>query len=1372
MQPFLFVRVLSIAWMVLITSRLCFAQGQRSYPPLLSPPLAADQAPAAEAAQAASSDGETLIVEHTKPSVLADAIRSPGGTPLTTLRDAPLSPLARTIRTRAMMQKAAIDAEQTAFRELITGRSSPITIAPSLTLTPVRNVLNASILTGAAPGSYEKLRALGFNVSRARTVRANLAESVSRIGADQVWTQLTDGAGRPITGRGVTVGVIDTGIDYKHPDFGSCSRQQFLEQGCLKVRGGYDFSANDADPVDEHFHGTHVAGIIAADGALRGVAPDSSLYALRVLNRYGSGSTADVVRAIEWATDPNGDGDPSDHLDVINLSLGAEGGTATDPDSLAVDAASNAGVVVVVAAGNSGPGASTIGSPGAARNAITVGASAKDDTLADFSSRGPVKDGATVIAKPDLVAPGVAICAAKLTSLNASTCTDSNHVLLSGTSMATPHVAGIAALMKQANPSLLPYKVKTILRSTSIPLTSSGVLLDRYAQGAGRVDAKAAVQQALAGAPEIVAYIATSGEVSDSITPIIGDAGGYRFERFDLFLISDATGASTLVASSTTPVSGGTLGSINAAALPSGAYTLRLEVRANGTLARDTSAISVQHLAITAPRSPSSASSIDPVIYGAANSIPITGSITGEGLSGFTLSICWSFSDAANCSSSAIAPAISNGTQVRNGLLGTLALDAVPVLRRGVYQLTLKATYSSRKPETITEKFYIDPHLVKGFHPSNLCGVSQPCSNFGPQPLTADITGDGAAETIFTLPHQIHVVDKTGANLPGWPLSVTEDLLTPPSIGDLDNDGISEVVVQGYQFLDASTVATATYAFRADGTLMAGWPYKTQGLYIDLQRYVGDFVTIADITGDGFREVIVSPTEVLDRTGSLLTGWPTQLADLPASDYPMFGGMVVADLNGDSRNELIWSSTNWSHWSTSGVEDSVLVVQSSDGSVVSKTPISALMPTGPIAADVDGNGKADVITFQRSNTTATTSVSARRLDGSLISGWPVRVPNEVIGDVAFAASIVAGDINNDGRAEVVFQSDVNTTIIRYQNGAPVAVLPDNPSLSGFGSLAIANIDTDPSPEILFVSRYSPLPFSSASASDPRTPLLMLVALTSDLSLQAGFPILVPRSPSPSYQLAVADIDGDREQEIVYPGMSSLLAFRTGGCANSREPWPVERGDSQRSAALLSEPMCSGGTNMIEVCNKHSDTDFIDDCQDLCATTERLSPHRVCGCALGEDDWDGDGVLTCLDGCPDDPEKTEPGPCGCFYPETDFNRNRVIDCLEDPSITQNLPTPRPSQPPKIVRRSARSITVSVPLSASGDAAKPRVDVCIKPIGSKPTCRRPRSGNVTFRLQRAAYSLYYTWKYQGRSSYRSPRLKIVGGQTRSKRKTNKR
>ncbi|HZR84314.1 MAG TPA: S8 family serine peptidase [Candidatus Binatia bacterium] len=310
-----------------------------------------------------------------------------------------------------------------------------------------------------------------------REVKAVLDTSVPFVRAPAFWSR--HGGYR---GSGRVIAVVDTGIDYTHADLGACTA---VGAGC-KVAGGYDFQNGDDDPLDDYGHGTHVAAIAAGNGSLLGVAPDATLLAYKVLDAYGNGLESTVIAGIEGAVDPNGDLDTSDHVDVINLSLGGPGGP-DDPGAQAVDGATAAGVLVVAAAGNSG-GYYTVGSPGVARTALTVGAiSEAGAAAAYFTSGGPTAD--TFDLKPEISAPGVNICAARAagTELGA-TCIDATHVVLDGTSMATPHVAGAAALLRGVFPALSPADVKSLLAQNGRPSNDSALqvgasILDVSASG-------------------------------------------------------------------------------------------------------------------------------------------------------------------------------------------------------------------------------------------------------------------------------------------------------------------------------------------------------------------------------------------------------------------------------------------------------------------------------------------------------------------------------------------------------------------------------------------------------------------------------------------------------------------------------------------------------------------------------------------------------------------------------------------------------------------------------------------------------------------------------------------------------------------------
>ena len=249
--------------------------------------------------------------------------------------------------------------------------------------------------------------------------------------------------------------------------------------------------------MDDHGHGTHVAATAAGNGLLKGVAPDAKILAYKVCFDSGSCPNSYIISAINSATDPNGDADPSDHVDVANISL-AGLGNPDDAMSLAVDNSTAAGVVYAIAAGNTG--SFGIMSPGTARTAITVAAACKasqvgvdpncSQPIANFSSKGPLIWNSVDLQKPDVAAPGVQICAARWDSSfpTAPTCFDSQHMRINGTSMASPHVAGAAALALQTYPAYTPAQIKQLLKDTAQNL---GVSYD--AQGAGEINVTAAI---------------------------------------------------------------------------------------------------------------------------------------------------------------------------------------------------------------------------------------------------------------------------------------------------------------------------------------------------------------------------------------------------------------------------------------------------------------------------------------------------------------------------------------------------------------------------------------------------------------------------------------------------------------------------------------------------------------------------------------------------------------------------------------------------------------------------------------------------------------------------------------------------------------
>ncbi|MFC4853545.1 S8 family serine peptidase [Actinophytocola glycyrrhizae] len=301
-------------------------------------------------------------------------------------------------------------------------------------------------------------------------VTASLDQSVPQIGAPQAWA-----AGH--TGEGATVAVLDSGIDVTHPDLADA------------VTRAENFT--DSDTEDDRFgHGTHVASIITGNGdPYQGVAPDAKLLNGKVLGDFGGGQESWIIAGMEWAA--------ASGADVVNMSLGSPfPSDGTDPMSQAVNRiTAETGALFVISAGNSGPGAESIGSPAAADAALTVGAVDRNDGLADFSSRGPRwEDGAV---KPDITAPGVEIVAAKANNGVIGDPAGEGYVSLSGTSMAAPHVAGAAAIVAAQHPEWAADQLKSTLMGSARPNDELSV----FEQGAGRVDVAAATTATVFASP-------------------------------------------------------------------------------------------------------------------------------------------------------------------------------------------------------------------------------------------------------------------------------------------------------------------------------------------------------------------------------------------------------------------------------------------------------------------------------------------------------------------------------------------------------------------------------------------------------------------------------------------------------------------------------------------------------------------------------------------------------------------------------------------------------------------------------------------------------------------------------------------------------
>ncbi|WP_133848954.1 S8 family peptidase [Labedaea rhizosphaerae] len=323
-----------------------------------------------------------------------------------------------------------------------------------------------------------------------RKYHVDLAESVAQIQAPAAWAAGLDGTG-------VRVGVLDTGVDLTHPDLAG----QVVESA--------SFVPAEPDVVDRHGHGTHVASTIAGTGAAsggveKGAAPGARLVIGKVLDHAGFGTTSDIIAGMEWA---------AGRAKVVSMSLGAPAPAGPDPLSDAVNTlTASTGTLFVIAAGNDGPDRATVGSPGRASAALTVGADDRNEQIAPFSSRGPADDGSV---KPELVAPGVNIVAARATGTTMGTPVNDKYTTASGTSMATPHVAASAAILAQRHPDWTGAQLKAALIASTKDI---GKPVND--QGAGQVDVKAAIAQTVTTSPATLGFGELEPGVPDQDTTV------------------------------------------------------------------------------------------------------------------------------------------------------------------------------------------------------------------------------------------------------------------------------------------------------------------------------------------------------------------------------------------------------------------------------------------------------------------------------------------------------------------------------------------------------------------------------------------------------------------------------------------------------------------------------------------------------------------------------------------------------------------------------------------------------------------------------------------------------------------------------------
>jgi subtilisin family serine protease len=981
----------------------------------------------------------------------------------------------QTEMTVGVTDSSAIEQEQTSFENALTSEFPHAMIKGS-----VKNVLNVVFIQDVSENDVESIKSIPgvLSVSPDIAVEATLSESVPLINADDVW-QLnaqgnpcnTTGTETCLTGKGVTIGIIDTGVDYNHPDLGGC-----FGSNC-KVVGGYDFINFDDDPMDDMGHGTHVAATAAGNGALKGVAPDAKIYAYKVLNEHGSGSFSSVLAGIEASVDPNGDGNFDDHLDIISLSLGAFCGmydSYCGPDdslSLSIDNAASVGVVPVIAAGNNWHEDVTIGSPGVARKAITIAASDKYNYLAYFSSGGPVQwtsqDNKTLIMlKPDVSAPGVHICAA-VSSVHDSyfdsvKCLDESHISISGTSMATPHVSGVAALLLQKNHSYTPAQIKSVIKNGVVDLAYPEL---PSAQGTGRIDALSDVSSQRVGAPiPVILPIEVNGLSLRIPFQIISSS---NIDYVISYTSSKPLGQ--ISESDWVQISAGALGTgahsssldLDTSLFLDGDYLIRLKVRSlnNGYTAYDYGTFAVHKFEVKETLNNDVVNPKDDLKVSVKNT---------HGISPLSLSAAYSLDE------STWIPLSTN-----NADLSTI-LPANSITQTGFFTIRLRITLSNGLiDELFVRQLYADTTLRPGWpiridfeYEETPYGGGFYSAGFA-EPVVSDLNNDGLQETVVYQggnPPKLSAYRPDGSLL--WRSGVgtggaSGGNLNLPIVANLDNDPYKEIIVHHPNTNSWPMINSHLYAFNHDGSLLwsASVPLDFNPTFL-----------AADLDNDGLTEIVMQGSDaweinvsVLNSMGQIISEWGLPKNQMGTTLYP---SPAVGNFDEDSDLEIVLSfQSEDSGWDDNGnwVNENVVGVYNMDGSLVNGWPI--ILPGGlsssPSVGDIDKNGQDDIVIGELYAFTPTYpdpefgGLYAINRHGEFLSGWPIEKGSE------FWSTSALGDIDGDGDLEI--SAGGSTYLLNFLLNHDGSLLPGWPKSTSwvdyYGSIR-GDANGDAMPDVL------------------------------------------------------------------------------------------------------------------------------------------------------------------------------------------------------------------------------------------------------------------------------------------------------------------
>jgi len=821
----------------------------------------------------------------------------------------------------------------------------------------------------------------------------------------------------------IIVAGIDTGVDRNHEDIKDnmwVNTQEIPDNGIDDDANGYkddyygwNYVSNNNDPMDDHGHGTHTAGTIAATGnnglGIVGVNWKSKIMALKFLSSSGSGTIADAIRALQYAADMG--------ARVSSNSWGCSCTSQATDDAIKYE--HYKGMVTVVAAGNDNTDANDF-SPANSDYAITVAASNYMDAKSCFSNYGE---------KIDVSAPGgdVTRCGGPddfIFSLKAAfgtMCTSNlKYCGARGTSMAAPHVAGLAALLLAKNPSLTNEQVRQIIRTGADDLGTAGKDSNF---GYGRVNAAGSMN--LINSNPLTPIITSPKSrtiIFGKAAQITGSVSGPDFSSYKIEIGAGRTPSTwKTIFNSNTQVIDGVLGSIDTTQLGEGPNIIRVT-------ATNTAGKSYQYQVNDIELDNFDASIGSPYALAPIGQIDIVGSAqTKNGLPFVSYTVEWGQGNSPTSWSTSGISLTNGGLQpVAKGKLG--GWDTSSLANGQIYTLRLNVLGAGSISTQTQVSMTLDKDIVAGWPKVLDVGSVRMSSEYSLTYSFDDIDGDGVKEIVFPGPANLmHVFRKDGTEFPGFPIVADPgyDFRFPTIVSDLDGDGKKEIItaVTDNQ-ISLSTCRSKIYIIENDGTSSPGWPKPSLN-----NCFKHDSTpAVADLDGDGKKELVVfdGNSPFVDNTllhafrldGTELPGFPKKMP-FPSSVYN-HGSPALADLDKDGKIEIIIALNQ------------KIYLLDSQGNILPGWPyiapeqiyapsytLDTEFTSTPVVGDIDGDSILEIFATGHGNGcyNCDSFIYGLKKNGALLSGWP-----KIAGKLMFETSVESPsvvDYNGDGKDEVI-----------------------------------------------------------------------------------------------------------------------------------------------------------------------------------------------------------------------------------------------------------------------------------------------------------------------------------------------------------------